>query len=296
MINQNTPEAGDNANPAEALLSPGAALQQARESKSLSLETVANVLRISRAKLQALESDQYADMPAEAFVRGYIRAYCKLVGLDEAEMIGRYEEFLAANREVSQLVESPQVTPAQMFKPVLARFWFVPFILVVLVAGWFWLQPEQARMDENRPAPVSAQVAVPDSAQSSGPDVTVSADGAAPLEDKAPVLPDERPQGVEPAQTQTPVVTRDAVERDPTVIGDVLTVVFSEECWFEVSDAKGDVLAADLKQSGDRVELRGTAPFNVMLGNARAASVVLNGRPVDTTPNGANRALRIQVE
>lgn len=297
MTNQDNPEVGDKAAPVDASMSPGAVLQQARESKSLSLESVANVLRISRAKLQALEADQYADMPAEAFVRGYIRAYCKLVDLDEAVLIDRYEEYLAANREVSQLVEPPQLTPVHMLMPILTRFWFVPVLLLAIVVGWMVLQPDPDGGRTDLALPATVPVAVPDNTMSSDAGSTaVTGETDAVENADANVAPAENPALTEVTQAEVPVAVQSTTMRDNVVAGDVLRLVFSDECWLEVSDAKGDVLAADLKQAGDSVELRGTAPFNVMLGNARVANVELNGRPVNTTPSGANRALRIQVE
>ena len=82
----------------------------------------------------------------------------------------------------------------------------------------------------------------------------------------------------------------------PSTVLSQLTIRFSGECWLEVSDARGDVLAADLKQAGDSVTLSGRPPFNVMLGNARAASVILDGRTIATEPDGANNALRLSIE
>ena len=76
---------------------------------------------------------------------------------------------------------------------------------------------------------------------------------------------------------------------------DTLTIVFLDECWLEVSDSKGDVLATELKEAGSEVILQGRAPFNVMLGNATAATVFINGNKVDSNPRNTNRALRFTV-
>jgi len=65
---------------------------------------------------------------------------------------------------------------------------------------------------------------------------------------------------------------------------DHLYLVFSEECWLEVSDAQGDVLATDLHRPGSRLALVGQAPFKVKLGNVRAATITLNNQPVTVTP------------
>ncbi|MBU3069812.1 DUF4115 domain-containing protein [Aestuariicella sp. G3-2] len=76
---------------------------------------------------------------------------------------------------------------------------------------------------------------------------------------------------------------------------DTLTFVFSDECWLEVTDARGDVVAANLYQSGATAMLEGVAPFEVMLGNVRAAQLQLNGEPVTLIPNGNRKTLRTTV-
>jgi cytoskeleton protein RodZ len=75
----------------------------------------------------------------------------------------------------------------------------------------------------------------------------------------------------------------------------VLALRFSAECWLEVSDAGGDVLAADLQAAGSHLELKGKAPFDVKLGNARAATLELNGTPVAITPLSTTNVLSLKV-
>lgn len=77
---------------------------------------------------------------------------------------------------------------------------------------------------------------------------------------------------------------------------DNLQIRFSKECWLEATDANGDVLAADLYQAGQSVSLQGTAPFSVMLGNARAAQVTLNGEAVTLQPEAGRNALRASIQ
>jgi cytoskeleton protein RodZ len=75
----------------------------------------------------------------------------------------------------------------------------------------------------------------------------------------------------------------------------VLTLTFSAECWVEVSDANGDVLAADLQAAGSALQLRGRAPFDVKLGNALAANILLDGEPFAFTPLSSTNVLSLKV-
>ena len=66
----------------EATEGPGQALQAAREARELSVPQVADQLKLSSAAVTALEANDWDRLPAPVFVRGYIRAYARLMTLD----------------------------------------------------------------------------------------------------------------------------------------------------------------------------------------------------------------------
>lgn len=72
---------------AEAGEGPGAALQAAREARQLSVPEVADQLKLSSAVVTALEANDWDRLPAQVFVRGYVRAYARLMGLDDEELL-----------------------------------------------------------------------------------------------------------------------------------------------------------------------------------------------------------------
>lgn len=76
---------------------------------------------------------------------------------------------------------------------------------------------------------------------------------------------------------------------------DQLEFFFSDECWLEVTDANGDILAATLYQDGETAQLAGVAPFDVMMGNARATQLQLNGEAVKLNPQSNRKTLRLTV-
>ena len=76
---------------------------------------------------------------------------------------------------------------------------------------------------------------------------------------------------------------------------DLLVMNFVEECWVEVNDANDKNIFAALQTPADTLQLFGQAPFTVMLGNARAVSLAINGRAVDTEPRPGRNTLRLTV-
>jgi cytoskeleton protein RodZ len=81
----------------------GERLVAAREAQGLTLEVVADKLRLSAATLHALESNRYEDLPEPIFVRGYLRAYARLLEMDQKVLVAEY------NRLVDTL--GPVLTP-----------------------------------------------------------------------------------------------------------------------------------------------------------------------------------------
>lgn len=62
-----------------------------REKQSFSLEYVAENISVSRRHLQALEENDYAKLPPEIYVKGFIDRYCSFLELDKNEAFHLFE-------------------------------------------------------------------------------------------------------------------------------------------------------------------------------------------------------------
>ncbi len=67
--------------------SPGAKLSAARFEYDLSRADVAAYLNLSERVITALENDDYDQLPGPTFAKGYMRAYARLMNLDEEEIV-----------------------------------------------------------------------------------------------------------------------------------------------------------------------------------------------------------------
>ncbi len=72
-------------------MSVGSDLKQARESKQIPLEVISQKTRIPVKYLEALEEDHYDLFPSHTYAKGFIRAYCKVVGLDAQKMTREFK-------------------------------------------------------------------------------------------------------------------------------------------------------------------------------------------------------------
>jgi hypothetical protein len=65
-------------------------LRAGRAHRRMSLEAVAKVTKIQPRILERLEAGKLEGLPAEVFVRGFVRSFARCVGLDEGEALRRY--------------------------------------------------------------------------------------------------------------------------------------------------------------------------------------------------------------
>ncbi len=71
--------------------SPGAQLRSAREGLGLSIEEVADRLRLNEALVLAMEEDRFGLLGAPVFARGHLRNYAALVGASERDVLDAFD-------------------------------------------------------------------------------------------------------------------------------------------------------------------------------------------------------------
>ena len=70
---------------------PGKTLAAQREAMGWTVEQVADQLKLAVRQVQSLEQGDYANLPPPAVVRGFVRAYAKVVKLDPAPLVAQIE-------------------------------------------------------------------------------------------------------------------------------------------------------------------------------------------------------------
>lgn len=65
-------------------------LRAQRERASLSIEDIARVTKIPERSLRQLEEGRFEELPADVFVRGFLRSYARVVGVNADDVVRRY--------------------------------------------------------------------------------------------------------------------------------------------------------------------------------------------------------------
>ncbi|TVQ89012.1 MAG: helix-turn-helix domain-containing protein [Deltaproteobacteria bacterium] len=68
----------------------GALIRAVREARGLSLRDVGDATKISARYLEAIEADDFGQLPSSTFVKGYLREIARLLDLAESELIAGY--------------------------------------------------------------------------------------------------------------------------------------------------------------------------------------------------------------
>jgi cytoskeleton protein RodZ len=119
----------------------GQLLCQTREEKGLDLDRVANETRIRVQFLEALEQENYDELPTPGHVHGFLRNYALYLGLDLNEVQALYEAENQENRFVPGIFRPKDIDlmPRRPLIRASVVLGIVLFLVVLVVGGWaFW--------------------------------------------------------------------------------------------------------------------------------------------------------------
>lgn len=103
VVSTDVPEAELTSEGGVPTLTLGVQLAAEREAREWTVEFVASQLNLAPRQIQALETGNYAALPGMASVRGFVRAYAKLLKVDATPLVA--------------MIASEQITPTQSLEP-----------------------------------------------------------------------------------------------------------------------------------------------------------------------------------
>lgn len=291
--------------PAQAPLTAGGLLRQARLAKGLHIAALATSIKVAPRKLELLEADRFDELPGATFTRALAQTVCRTLKIDPAPVLALLPQ--PAEQGLSSLSQGlnapfrdkpgrrvPNDIPF-LKSPVLlgaALLALASAALYLLPAGWVNEIASTARSDAE-PAGVSAEPAV---VTTTLPPAVVSpaAVEASPVTASASAVAASEPAAALPVASAPVVPTGSAQPTAPAsaplAASGVLLLRASAESWVEVIDGRGNSLMARLLQPGETVGLDGPSPLKVRIGNASATQVSFRGRPVELAPTRENVA------
>jgi cytoskeleton protein RodZ len=265
---------------------PGARLRAARESAGLSLDQVAQQLKLAPRQVRALEDEDFARLPGRTFARGFVRNYARLLNLDGKDLLALLPD---ATRAPALEVPALQSTGTMMAElPTTGNAkrnftrWVIPIVLVgciVAAAVYEWyrggLAPQSDAIRLTHPAPGMAAPVGTSSQELPNP---LASENAA-SETAAP--PPQREPGAETAAAAAAVRVPEASAPATAIPASLLQLSYRGPSWTDIRDRDGQVLISRLVAAGSEQSFRGNPPFDIVIGNARGVVLVYRGKPVD---------------
>ncbi len=271
----------------------GDKLRQAREAKGMSLEHAAESTKIRAKYLAALEDEEYDVIPGKVYVKGFLKNYANFLGLDSEELMLEYKSKMAPstaseNRVARRVTEQKKYKGANSFirKRHTAKWqkWLATGILAVaavttlVVFNGEWKshfspggsQPQnQSETKGNQPdANKNNQNNQNNKAASQKPD------NQAPGGSTGAVVY-QPPQDANPNDANT-VGTDTGNVVNPNGVQVVLKTK-DQNCWVKVIVDNQPIFTGTMVP-GESKTFDGKEQVNLVLGNAGAVDVTLNGK------------------
>jgi cytoskeletal protein RodZ len=259
-------------------------LKQARKKKGLSLEKVASQTRIQEHHLQALEAEDFGNLPAKVFAKGFVRSYAKALGLDEEEAL---QHFLQASGTFYEQLQPDQSQPHVQVKldaaPRQSINWSLvigALVLMAVGAVWYGLPKQQdtpiALSEPETPIPIELMEQPLSQKPNTTENITpVTPVDPAPLEPSPPV-----PENVLPKSKPVTPILGEPIPPTEAATADgphTLEIEATQLTWVVVqSDQQAPKEA--LLQPGQRIRWKANQQFQLTLGNAAGVVIRLNGQ------------------
>ena len=260
----------------------GAQLKAAREAAGLSLDQVAQQLKLAPRQVRALEEENFGMLPGRTFTRGFMRNYARLLNLDPDLLVAHLPDAAHAPSLESPPLHSTGTTMAELptahaRAPSFGR-WLIPLVLVasiVAAAGYEWYRGRPVGVAAPPRSAETAPPAAPNTSTTPLPN-PVAPDSGAP----APAAPPATSGQSAPDGTAQPASAPQAAGAADAV----LVVRYEGPSWTEIRDSAGRMLISRLVDADSVEPFDGAPPFSIVIGNARAVTLVYRGQPVDLAP------------
>jgi cytoskeleton protein RodZ len=249
----------------------GERLRAGRERSGLSVAAAAEKLHLDPKVIEALEADRFAELGASVYVRGHLRRYADFVGEAGLEMVNAYSA-REASPPPPDLTQIPHVEhradPRRLISPLVA----LGCALVLALAIWWVLAGSRPGVSSS----ATPQKAVAANAQ---PASTSAPAQATPLPRWPPApasisAPAQKPTGTAAVTTTVPPPAEERAPARQTK----LRLELTSESWVEVYDSRNARLFYDVASAGSVQSIEGRPPLRVVLGNAAAVSVQVDGQ------------------
>ena len=249
----------------EPIRGSGSLLAAARQQQKKTVEEIADNLNLSISQIKNIESDQTEGLPEATYVRGYIRSYSKLLGLEPEEVLKNY---LNPNWQQSKsLIDMPsgigELEEPRSETGKLLRGFGLLAIILVLGTGIFYFMGFELSSTKRETAPIQSTIDSNDTV------TDIEASEEVSLSQSSADLTDQATLDVNTQALSETVATHNLIFN------------FQETSWVDIRDINNNRLAYQSYAQGEELRVNSESNLTVFLGNAAGVSVIYNGSNFD---------------
>ncbi|MDD2701051.1 MAG: DUF4115 domain-containing protein [Sideroxydans sp.] len=175
-------------------LKVGAILRNEREARGLSVEEIAERVKYSVRQVEALEHDEAEHLPEGTFLRGFVRSYARVLGMDESKLLEATHTQTEHHFDVTDVQAGGAPLPVTGDANRRSRYLLLSALAVaILLAGFVWSHRDDVLLPATKVVAESPRE--PEAAAT-----TVQAADAAP---ENPPL-EKTPESIKPVEEQKP--------------------------------------------------------------------------------------------
>jgi len=272
----------------------GAMLAAAREELNLSVPEVARHLKLSPAQVEALEEGAYERLPGRVFVRGFLRNYAKLLGVDPQPLLRRIEHEMPQ----PSIVEEPPSAPEAVMPTGERSRWPLyagigATVIAALAAYEFGFNSPPANDSQSS---VESQRGEPSPAEP----LAASAKSAPTKPIAPPAAPQLTPPATAAAASGSATLSASGTQAAAGKAGQTgereLYFRFDQESWVEIRDRDNKVIFSKLNRAGSEERVSGASPLKLVVGNARGVRLNMDDQAVDLAPHIRVAVARLTLE
>jgi len=265
----------------------GSLLKREREKKDLSLDQLSQITRLRKHYLEALEDENWDNMPSPVYVKGFIRSYAQGLGIDAKEAISLYEHIASAEEEVPKpltVLKEPKSKIAYFIIPLIAVLVFGIYLLVDLKDLFPPDLPSTGQEEKVPEPPPEQEIYIADqgkknSIEQTGGSEQLRADNY--IQD----IPVEKAVTAQPTMSPEPVVD-DSALYIPASNGLVLTGIVNMNTYIKIY-VDDNPPKEYIFRPGSRPQWVARKGFYLVVGNAAGIKFYFNGkRTTDLGPIG----------
>ncbi|MEX5504676.1 DUF4115 domain-containing protein [Pseudomonas putida] len=121
---------------------PGELLRLAREKRDWSQAEVARKLNLTVSSLNHVETGAFDKLPGHTFARGYIRAYAKLMDLDQATLVEAFDRYTGTHAKGSDVHSLGRIEEPVRLSHNILRGVSLLLLVAVVGGGFVWWQDQ----------------------------------------------------------------------------------------------------------------------------------------------------------